>query len=752
LLVGAAVLAIASALPFTTAAADEDPAGAQAVDAGLLPSSELELEPPRERRGFLDFFRRAEAENAESAASLEAQPAAKAAPAAGPPLPLVPKQRQRRSRAAAWKGEPPNLPRPRPEMALAAAEDPIILQTVEPVAALPAVQLMPVPAVLATATAASTVVADATAVAEVEAGSSKREAPHAKVAVPDPKDAPLSRPQARAARQIENRPGRGSGASVSDEVVKASMRQAAPRAEPQAGPSDDFEREPSAQAAPAPVKTVQLADFAVPGEIAYPPAPTRSAVAAAEPAPESSPASVPSRPAAPIVAAALGAAQRIAGPGGWSALKPAPKATPRKRAVPRLAETWPDPFGGRDEWRQAPLAEIAASAPTPMEPSSVGSINALPPLDDDALAKAPPYELVRTLQALQDRIALGSTEAFAAQRGLLARIDAQFTAADPGVWQDQRNARAIVTYVLSGGSPAVLRTLIAAGPLPHVDERLVRGALAYLDGNATEAGELLAEIDARSLPASMGSQVALAQSALVVGDDPKKADALLDLARLLSPGTLAEEAALRRQIFVVDQLGDIDKFETLSRQYLERFRHSVYAGNFRQRFAAALTRMEFMDDPAQFGRLDDMLSELDADSRRDLYLTVARAAVTLGKVNAATVAAERAAALAPADGVDAARASLYRAAVTVVTPGGLKNASADLRAIDPDDLPAADRELREAALATAESIHAAADFPAIAARLSPATAADEEALAAVPAIARAREALQVAGALLEDKP
>ena len=132
------------------------------------------------------------------------------------------------------------------------------------------------------------------------------------------------------------------------------------------------------------------------------------------------------------------------------------------------------------------------------------------------------------------------------------------------------------------------------------------------------------------LPASLGGQVAMAQAALIVGEDPRKALVHLDQARLLAPGTLVEEAAIRRSIFVADQIRDQERFELLARQYLQRFRHSVYAGNFRYRFAAGLTHLRLLDDPSQFHRLDWMIAELEAETRCGLYLTVASAAVVKG--------------------------------------------------------------------------------------------------------------------------
>ncbi|MBZ8131771.1 hypothetical protein CLD20_00655 [Afifella sp. IM 167] len=367
-----------------------------------------------------------------------------------------------------------------------------------------------------------------------------------------------------------------------------------------------------------------------------------------------------------------------------------------------------------------------------------------------------PRDLVQRLQSLQDQIAQGSTEAFNAQRALLEEIGSRFEAAPAETWQDRRNAEALVTYVLSGGRPNLLAALLVSEPLPALDEQLMRGALAYVEGRAAEARSLLDKIDARDFAGSMGSQVAIAQAALDLPENPKAAAAHLDMARLLSPGTLAEEAAIRREIIVLAQIEDTDRFQLLSRQYMQRFRHSVYAGNFRQRFAAALTRMTFMEDPKQLPRLDEILAEMEPDARLELYLVIARALVVQAKSEPAKLAAQRALDLSEPGRPEAERALLYRAAATVATENGLQAGLTDLSAVDTSLLPQADLELYNMVSATAELIRTAATaLPAAKAAVPSAPKAASDGEKSEPAadepsqvMARAEGALKLADTLL----
>ncbi|MEH0071242.1 hypothetical protein V6L77_14355 [Pannonibacter sp. Pt2-lr] len=189
-----------------------------------------------------------------------------------------------------------------------------------------------------------------------------------------------------------------------------------------------------------------------------------------------------------------------------------------------------------------------------------------------------PYEMVRTLQMLQGQVAQGNTQAHLAQRTLLQHMNEMFLAAPPSTWADARNARAAVIHLLSGGHPDVIRKLLTLKAAPAVEEDLMRGALAYVDGRPEEARRLLSGYDPMDMAPNLGGQVALVRSALEVADNPKEAMRLLAIARLLMPGTLVEEAALRREVFVAGKLGDIEGFQSLSIRYLRRFRGSIYEG------------------------------------------------------------------------------------------------------------------------------------------------------------------------------
>lgn len=370
-------------------------------------------------------------------------------------------------------------------------------------------------------------------------------------------------------------------------------------------------------------------------------------------------------------------------------------------------------------------AALIAASPGRAAPD----VSAPPPAAAErSAAPLQPYALVRTLQTLQERIAEGDVEAHRAQRPLIAAIAARFAAADPAVWADPRNARAAIAFVLGGGPPQSLSALLAAGVPFGEDRMMAQGALAFLQGRTDEARAAFVRVDPMDVGGPLGAQLAMAQSALVVRDDPAESMRLLAVARLLAPGTLIEEAALRREIFVAGQSGALARLEFLAVQYMRRFRHSIYAGNFRQRFAILLTTLDFDGDLERFARLETMLARFDAESRRDLYLFFARHSL----INGRTVVARRASTLAhglSAGGSQAeSRATFYAAASQIATERFALAADA-LLALDAEALPEPDRVLLEAVLDLAVQIAAPLELsdpePDGAAEASPGEVAEE---------------------------
>jgi chemotaxis protein MotC len=333
-------------------------------------------------------------------------------------------------------------------------------------------------------------------------------------------------------------------------------------------------------------------------------------------------------------------------------------------------------------------------------------------LAEPAPPSGEPYELVRALQAVQDGIAKGDAAAHGSHILLIRQIGEKFLAADPGVWSNPQNGQAVVIYMLSGGAPQIVRKL--PRDKINVDARLFDGALAYVEGHQDEARDLLKDVKPRTIPSGMGGQVALVQGALLARSEASLAIERLDDARLLLPGTLVEEAALRREILLVGQAEDFDKFEFLTLAYIRHYRNSIYSGDFWQRFSMGLTQSSLALDDRRFARVSGLLEQIDRASRLKLYLVIARAALVRGRLTVGRLAGERALTLSADDTADRERAHFLRGASRALTDeydGGL----AELKALDRSKLAERDVLLLNATVQLALDVRKPFAGPAAAA-------------------------------------
>ncbi len=350
-----------------------------------------------------------------------------------------------------------------------------------------------------------------------------------------------------------------------------------------------------------------------------------------------------------------------------------------------------------------------------------------------------PFELVRALQSLQDQVARGNARAHANQRVLMARIAEQFAVMSSEGWKEPRNARAAVLFVLSGGNSRVLQQLLDSGVAFQLDEKLVKGLLAYGNGQKAQAAEMLHAVDARSLDASIAGHVAYAQAELAAEKEPAKAFAYLDEARLLAPGTLIEEAASRRQIALAASDASTDRYRALAVRYLRRFSDSIYAAGLRNQFATDLAANIDASKSQQLESLNATLRALSRSERRDVCLVMAKVALDGGKAALARFAATAASQAAEAGSPEQARANLLLAVALVVTED-LEKGVEMLSGIERVSLGDEDASLVDAALAVAEQIRrpVAEQAPAV---QPPGLEEPRTADVDVQAMARAREAV-----------
>jgi chemotaxis protein MotC len=338
-----------------------------------------------------------------------------------------------------------------------------------------------------------------------------------------------------------------------------------------------------------------------------------------------------------------------------------------------------------------------------------------------------PYMLIRSLRSVQDAVASGSVAAHERQRQLMSEISVQMTELPVAVWDDVRNVRAAIFFVLSGGNPIVIKPILDRPKTPHVERRALRGALAYGEGRVVDALGLLSKLEARKLDPQLGGIVALIQGTLASRKDPIKAIAFFDEARLLSPGTLIEEAALRQQILLLAREGELERFDLLAAQYTRRFPNSLFARGFRRQFFAGVAKQNFKRASEWISRTETELMKVPAQERIGLYLAIAEEATRGGSLDIARFAAGKARELSQAGSRSYQRAALFEGAALAATEDFGQGVEM-LNKVDPTSLALSDREVRDSALSVAGAVGKWPSTPAALDEPEPASVARAQSL------------------------
>lgn len=319
-----------------------------------------------------------------------------------------------------------------------------------------------------------------------------------------------------------------------------------------------------------------------------------------------------------------------------------------------------------------------------------------------------PYQMVRSLQLVQDRIAAGDHAAMPMQAKLLEMIDARFRKAASDDFEEPRNVRALLVFGMSGGNPATVAATVARARLAASEQSLAAGVVSYLNGQPAEAIKALEPIDPVSLPEELAAFVALVKGSLLAPERPVEALRLLDHARLLSPGTLVEEAALRRSVGIAVDIGDAPRFLLASTQYTARFLHSPYASQFADAFVSGVIALHLS---INLDRIADITAMMDAEREKVIYLRIARRAAIDGLTELSAFASARAEQGRDGkDNRDDPRALLY-ASLSSMTSATIEELRATLKKIDRNQLSDADQALLDAAMQITDEITAMPKAP-----------------------------------------
>jgi chemotaxis protein MotC len=311
-----------------------------------------------------------------------------------------------------------------------------------------------------------------------------------------------------------------------------------------------------------------------------------------------------------------------------------------------------------------------------------------------------PYRMLRSLQFVQDTVVRGDHSAAEMQRFMLGAIDQRLRTADPKVFEDPRNVDAALIYAMSGGNPATLEYLVARDVDGNFDNRIADALRKYLSGKGTLIAKTLGEMVTEYKNADIAPYLALVAGNVTIAKDPAGSLKYYDWARLTAPGTIVEEAALRRSLAVAVDANIVDKASGYANRYARRFLYSPYASQFADLFVRFVVEHYDVLKPED---IEATLGYMDVDRRREVYLRIARQAAIAGRRDLAVMAADQAKGLSGNGPQTDALAELYGSLVGVPTEN-VDDAMAALMQIPEAALSPKDRALRQAAEAVAKEV------------------------------------------------
>ena len=223
----------------------------------------------------------------------------------------------------------------------------------------------------------------------------------------------------------------------------------------------------------------------------------------------------------------------------------------------------------------------------------------------------------------------------------------------------------------------------------------------YLSGKGTLVAQSIAAMVPEYRGTRIGAYLALIGGNVTIPRDPLAALGFYDIARLEAPGTIVEEAALRRSLAIAVEDGDAKRGVEYAQRYARRFLHSPYASQF----ADLLVSLEVKrSDSLGEDAIVETFAMMDAERQKEAYLRLSRLAAISGKDSLARMAALKAKTLSSAaPDQPEAQANLYESLSNIGTPD-VVSAIETIGQIPETQLSDRDRALRDAARAIAEQV------------------------------------------------
>ncbi len=183
--------------------------------------------------------------------------------------------------------------------------------------------------------------------------------------------------------------------------------------------------------------------------------------------------------------------------------------------------------------------------------------------------------LGRDIQLKQTQFVSGRSVKNSDISGMIIKMEALIRKLDPDALASRSISRSLAIFVYSGGSASIVNSRISGVALPEPEGAIIRGGIAFQNGNRKLAREVLSGLDPFDLPRSLAGYVAVTLAMLVDGNGASK-KLYLNKAGILTSGGLPEEFALRQKIRIANPVDQSEMISIIDRYY-RRFPRSPYS-------------------------------------------------------------------------------------------------------------------------------------------------------------------------------
>jgi chemotaxis protein MotC len=229
-----------------------------------------------------------------------------------------------------------------------------------------------------------------------------------------------------------------------------------------------------------------------------------------------------------------------------------------------------------------------------------------PKRQTSAVAKA-----MRKIYALQNRLARGERNAARDLADFMAETRQVFASVSLND-MSEADIALMAQYVFSGGDPGVALRALQSKNLEPQERELLEGAESYSIGELDKAREKLLPLTITDMDNPPGAQLAMTQVQIDENADPASKFERLRKVANVTPGTLIEDAAIRRMIPLLADDKETQALIYWAGRYQRRFSHSMYHDDFRTLLVDALARdtgLELSDNQLVFAKVFEKIGE-----------------------------------------------------------------------------------------------------------------------------------------------